>query len=273
MTAPSDDARPEDRVRALTERYSAQAHAYRDYWAPLLHQAARGLLREVPAARVASVLDLGTGVGTLLTDLQALYPGATVVGVDRSLGMVRLARSDLPRLVMDAACLAFPSRSFDLVLLAFVLFHLADPALGLAEARRVLRPDGWIASATWQTELESPAMRIWSEELDAHDAPPLDDSKDLARHDLVDTPEKVAALLERAGFRAIRTWPAPLEHAFDREHLLRLRTGVGRQKTRFDSLDEAARISCLERATLRFAALGPEDFIARGTVVYAIGHG
>src|SRR5262245_56472235 len=271
MTAPSDDARTEDRVRSLTERYSAQARAYRDHWAPVLHQAVGGLLHEVPAAGFAHVLDLGTGVGTLLPVLQGLYGGVTIVGVDRSMGMVRLASPDVPRLVMDATCLAFPPRCFDLVVLAFVLFHLPDPALGLAEARRVLRPDGWIASATWQTELESPAMRIWTEELDAHGAPPLDDSKDLARHDLVDSPEKVAALLKRAGFRALRTWSAPLEHAFDQESLVRLRTSVGRQKQRFDGLDETARTSCLERATLRFAALHAEDFVARGSVVLATG--
>ena len=271
MTVPSEEARPEDRVRALTERYAVQADAYRDLWAPVLRQAGRSLLREVPCAGVGRVLDVGTGVGTLLPDLRALYPRAKVVGVDRSLGMVRLASADVPRLVMDATCLAFPPRSFDLVLLAFVLFHLPDPGRGLVEARRVLRPHGCVACATWQAEVESPAMRIWVEELDAHGAPPLDPSRDLAQHELVDTPEKVAALLEQAGFGDIRAWSAPLEHRIDREHLVRLRTSVGRQKTRFDGLDEAARISCQQRAQERFAALNPVDFFARGTVVHAIG--
>jgi SAM-dependent methyltransferase len=42
--------------------------------------------------------------------------------------------------VGDVAALAFPDRSFDLVVSTLSMHHWADPAAGLAEIGRVLRP-------------------------------------------------------------------------------------------------------------------------------------
>jgi ubiquinone/menaquinone biosynthesis C-methylase UbiE len=43
-------------------------------------------------------------------------------------------------LVSDVAALAFPNRSFDLVVSTLSMHHWADPTAGLAEIGRVLRP-------------------------------------------------------------------------------------------------------------------------------------
>jgi ubiquinone/menaquinone biosynthesis C-methylase UbiE len=43
-------------------------------------------------------------------------------------------------LVGDVAALAFPDRSFDLVISTLSMHHWADPAAGLAEIGRILRP-------------------------------------------------------------------------------------------------------------------------------------
>ena len=42
----------------------------------------------------------------------------------------------------DIHCLPFEDQSFDHVFVCFLLEHLAEPALGLAEVRRVLKPGG-----------------------------------------------------------------------------------------------------------------------------------
>jgi ubiquinone/menaquinone biosynthesis C-methylase UbiE len=42
--------------------------------------------------------------------------------------------------VGDVAALAFPDRSFDLVVSTLSMHHWADPAAGLAEIGRALRP-------------------------------------------------------------------------------------------------------------------------------------
>jgi SAM-dependent methyltransferase len=74
-------------------------------------------------------------------------------GVDLDPAMIARARAGSGRrgdagqprprfLVDDAAALAFPDGSFDLVVSTLSLHHWADPAAGLAEVGRVLRPGG-----------------------------------------------------------------------------------------------------------------------------------
>jgi ubiquinone/menaquinone biosynthesis C-methylase UbiE len=262
---------PDESTGKLAERYDRDAQAYRDLWAPILRFAGRELLRELARERARTILDVGTGVGTLLSDLRAAFPGAQVLGVDRSRGMLALAPAASARAVMDATHLAVRSESVDLVLQAFVLFHLEDPALGLYEARRVLRPRGRLGTMTWGAELESRATRTWTACLDEHGAREADPDT-LARHELVDTPEKMAALLSAAGFRAERCWAGDLERPLDLETLLRLRTSMASSRQRFESLDPAAREACLASARRRMESFAPEDFVARGRVVRAMAH-
>jgi SAM-dependent methyltransferase len=261
---------PDDRVGQLAERYASQSRAYQELWGPVLEKLGERLLREVDCTGIARVLDIGTGVGVLLPHLARTFRGATVIGVDRSPGMLACVPNGPILAVMDASHLALAPRAFDLAVLAFVLFHLPEPIVGLVEAGRVLRAGGRIATATWGTELESAATQVWTEELDAHGAAPLDAASDLAQHELVDTPEKLAGLLASAGFVSIRSWSEQSTHTLGGEHLVRLRTSVGRSKHRFDSLDRASQSACLASARHRFAALRPEDFMARAQVVYSV---
>ena len=98
-------------------------------------------LADVPAPR--HVLDLGTGTGVVAKALAERYPGAEVVGVDFSSGMIDEARRQLPpelagRLgfeVGDAAALSFPDGAFDLVVLSNMI-----PFYG--ELARVVAPGG-----------------------------------------------------------------------------------------------------------------------------------
>jgi ubiquinone/menaquinone biosynthesis C-methylase UbiE len=260
-----------DLVNELTQRYSKEACVYRDLWAPVLLPLGARSLREIDTARVERVLEIGTGVGTLLPLLKSIYPGALVLGVDRSAGMLAVATRTVPIAVMDAMQLAVASESIDLALMNFVLFHLADPLAGLLEANRVLRPRGQLKTVTWGSDLTSPATKIWDEELDFHDAPPLDAEKSLTRHELVDSPEKMESLLQKAGFASVRTWQEPIEHMIDAEHLTRLRTSLGRSRPRYDGLDSKQRGSFLARVRQRLSSLPPDEFLARGVVVYAMG--
>ena len=262
-------AAPEERALELRGRYTTQAQAYKQLWAPVLLEFGMRLVGELPNEKPGRVLDIGSGVGTLVPQLQATFPAAVVHAVDLAEGMLRLAPADVPRAVMDAACLAYAPKAFDVALLAFVLFHLPEPGAALSEAKRVLRSGGWVGAATWGSDLESKATRVWDEILDAHGAPPLDDDADLAHHELVDTPEKVRALLEAAGFDSIRARVEPFERRIDREHLVRLRTSVGRNKRRFDGLDGQAQRACLDAVGSALAALRPEDFVARAQLVFA----
>ncbi len=96
------------------------------------------------------VLEVGCGPGHLST-LLARH-GLDVTGVDLDPAMIQRARANAARsadngrrpsfLVGDVASLAFPDRSFDLVVSTLSMHHWADPTAGLAGIGRVLRPDG-----------------------------------------------------------------------------------------------------------------------------------
>lgn len=91
-------------------------------------------------------LDVACGSGRLSLELMRLAgPAGEVVGLDFSAAMLGVARGAAPgpRYVQgDALRLPFADGEFDAVTIAFGLRNLADPGLGLAEMRRVLRPGG-----------------------------------------------------------------------------------------------------------------------------------
>jgi len=90
----------------------------------------------------AFVLDVGCNDGSLGVMLQE-EKKCTVIGIDVVQDLVQLAncRGVVARLG-SAEDLPFKDNYFDVVILAEVLEHLYDPADGLKEIRRVLRPGG-----------------------------------------------------------------------------------------------------------------------------------
>ena len=72
-------------------------------------------------------------------------PAGAWVGLDSSPAL--LARAPRPAVLGDATALPFPDGAFGSVALLYVLYHLPDPGLALAEARRVLRTGGLVAVA------------------------------------------------------------------------------------------------------------------------------
>jgi SAM-dependent methyltransferase len=100
----------------------------------------------------ARVLEVGCGPGRLAIRL-AREHGLDVTGLDLDPGMIDRARANAaasrdgggpePSFVVgDVASLAFADRSFDLVVSTLSMHHWGDPAAGLAEIGRVLRPGG-----------------------------------------------------------------------------------------------------------------------------------
>jgi demethylmenaquinone methyltransferase/2-methoxy-6-polyprenyl-1,4-benzoquinol methylase len=87
------------------------------------------------------VLDLAAGTATSSAALAT--SGATVIGCDFSLGMLKVGRGKGVDLVAgDALRLPFADGAFDAVTISFGLRNTADTAQALREMRRVTRPGG-----------------------------------------------------------------------------------------------------------------------------------
>jgi SAM-dependent methyltransferase len=91
------------------------------------------------------VLDAGCGSGPLLAALRDR--GAIVTGIDKSAGMLELARrrlgDDADLQVAELGCpFPFPDGTFEDVTASLVLHYLEDWGPALAELRRVLKPGG-----------------------------------------------------------------------------------------------------------------------------------
>ena len=203
--------------QTLAEVYDEGAAAYEKYWAPVLHRHALDLVNMMtsaaaPAPRI--VVDVATGAGTLVPALRGLAGnGGRVIALDRSHGMLRRIPPSMPRVQADAAALPLRAASADVLVLAFVLFLLPDARLAVAEAARVLRPYGWLLTATWGTELNTGSDIVVREELDAVGAPTF---PVLERSDsLTDTPDRMAVLLNSGDFDDINTSSRPLAATLD----------------------------------------------------------
>ncbi|MCJ2059119.1 class I SAM-dependent methyltransferase [Methylobacterium sp. J-048] len=132
----------------VVDQFGAQASAY---VTSAVHAAGAdldrigALIRTMPGARV---LDLGCGGGHVA--FAAAAAGAAVTAYDLSGEMLAAVTAEAGRRGLDrvetrqgaAEALPFPDAAFDAVLTRYSAHHWRDVPAALAEARRVLKPEG-----------------------------------------------------------------------------------------------------------------------------------
>ena len=95
------------------------------------------------------ILDIGAGTGSHYACLIQDQPEIAYFALDLSPSLLLNHPCAADRLVLgDAMRLPYNDNSFDIVMANHVLYHLADIEGGLAEIKRVLKPDGRVLAAT-----------------------------------------------------------------------------------------------------------------------------
>jgi len=249
--------------------YDLGVDVYVALWSPVILPAAQAVVAPLAPGRAARILDVGTGSGALVPSLRAAATDATVVGPDASAEMLRRCRSatGIPAIRCDALSLPVRDAAVDAVALAFVLFHLSDPAQAVAEAARVLTCGGRVATVTWARDDPMEADEVWDETLTEAGAPPLPARRVDAG---LDSEDAIGGPLAGAGLRPTRIWLEPLRHQWEPPAYCRFATGSGRNRQRLQQLDAGPRGDVLDRALKRLRALDPDAFAWRGEVVCAV---
>jgi SAM-dependent methyltransferase len=137
------------------------AEVYEEFFVPALLQEWASLVTE--AARIQpgqSVLDVACGTGVLArTVAERVGPKGAVVGIDPSEGMLAVARRKAPAIEWRdgrAEALPFEAIRFDAVVSQFGLMFFEDRRLAIQEMWRVLRPEGRLAVAVWDSIENTP---------------------------------------------------------------------------------------------------------------------
>jgi SAM-dependent methyltransferase len=174
------------------------------------------------------VLDVGCGAGeTILQLMDRVGRTGRVIGVDWAPHVLAVARSrtsHLPQVTLleeDAASLALPDKSIDVIFSRFGTMFFADPIMAFANLRRMLKSGGRIGFVCWRSMEEN--------ELDFF---PLEAARLAAAID--DTPfsfedaGRIDRILRSAGFDLIeiRAFDAQVSSG-DAETMLKVVTRVG----------------------------------------------
>ena len=182
MTPPADDApsgRATDRgnaaapaeVGAMFDRiarvYDPMNLVISAFQEPRWRKRAVNLTGTRPGDRL---LDVATGTGKVAADLHArAQPGGSVLGVDISPGMIRVAkrrfrdRPGLEFVVGDALALPTEDGTFDAATIAFGMRNLPDYGAGFAEMMRSVRPGGKVVCLEITRPRSRPAriLQFW----------------------------------------------------------------------------------------------------------------
>jgi ubiquinone/menaquinone biosynthesis C-methylase UbiE len=190
------DWRSFDGVAETYDRTRARAHA----------EPAADVVAALGSPTEGSILDVGTGTGVLAS--AAREAGwKRVVGVDRSLPMIRLAAGRGVRVaVADVVDLPFSDSRFDAVAAAFALHVFPRYDTALADMLRVLRPGGGFGCVTWASSPDEFA-RTWHAVAEAFGTTELlEDARKRAApwEDRLADPSRLEETLRDAGLREVR---------------------------------------------------------------------
>jgi ubiquinone/menaquinone biosynthesis C-methylase UbiE len=186
-------------------------------------------------------LDVGCGNGAFTELIVEKSAPAALQGIDPSEAQLAYARTRLDASIVqlrhgDAMALPFSDDAFDVAVMALVIFFVPDPARGVAEMVRVVRPGGIVAAYAWDMVGGGfPLDAIHTEMRALGLTPALPPSIDASRMDALQD------LWSKAGLEAVETREFTVQRTF----------------ANFEDLWTTSQMSASMRGTI--AAMAPGD--------------
>lgn len=215
-------------------------------------------------------LDVGCGNGAFTQMLAERCAPAALAGVDPSEAQLAHARQceglgEAHFQVGDAMALPFPDKAFDAAVMPLVIFFVPEPAQGVAEMLRVVRPGGSVSAYAWDTlgggfPYEPLAAELRALGLTVPRAPSLEASRI----------EVMQALWEGAGLEAVETKAIAVQRTYaDFEEFWAIAQGGPSMVPTLAQLDAEALagLKARLRARLDAEAGGPFTLTARAHAV------
>ena len=271
---------------SVAQRYNARADDYSRWWAPVLIEAAQRVVDYVewyagkPPADHATVLELGTGTGSLARAALTRWPTVELIASDVATAMLDVARAELADVDAErvrfveasAAAVPLPDASVDLIISSFVLQLVPDRLAVLREAHRLLRPGGVIAYVTWIARDEEdgfePSIEFDEAVLDLEVEEPSDPP---CRHagDVSSAPA-AARQMRRAGLRNVIARDDELAYDWTLDSYLDYKLAYD-ETALIAMLTDAKRADLESGARDRLSRLPAEAFHWRPPIVYVAG--
>jgi ubiquinone/menaquinone biosynthesis C-methylase UbiE len=129
----------------------AEYEEFMGIWSRLVGDRFLDWLAPLPGGRW---VDVGCGNGAFTELLVARCSPREVQGIDPSEGQIAFARGRMPDAPVrfeqgDAMALPYADAAFDAAVMALVIFFVPEPARGVAEMARVVRPGGSVSAYAW----------------------------------------------------------------------------------------------------------------------------
>jgi ubiquinone/menaquinone biosynthesis C-methylase UbiE len=115
------------------------------------------------------ILEVGSGTGAVLREIQTINPRAELIGLDLNLLALKHSQEMMTGgtlILGDGIALPFSSQGFDIVVCHYFLMWVDNPIVTLREMLRVTRIGGWIACLAepdYGGRLDFPDSEIWKD--------------------------------------------------------------------------------------------------------------